>query len=205
LSICTKNLTKLSQTDPNTRMPRTRADDSRKTAGGKAPRKAMATPSASVASPGSSKGKPKETGGSNPVVLRPTPDWQKPLDGFFIKSPSRKEKGKEEEENKKEDMEEDENKEKMEEEQNKKEETEKEETEKEETEKEENKENEKMEEEEKKEENVKEMEENEKENEGTSVTKKLQPSPTQEELMESGPSGSKTEFQSNGMISDDED
>ena len=65
-------------------MPRTRADAV--VSGGKSAKKSTPAPTNSAASSsGANKRKSAEaSGGSNPVVVRPTPSWQKPL-GEFLK------------------------------------------------------------------------------------------------------------------------
>merc|ERR1712212_1132192 len=68
----------------NREMPRTRADAV--VGGGKSSKKSAPAPSvASSSTAGGSKRKSTDLGGANPVVVRPTPTWQKGLGNFFKK------------------------------------------------------------------------------------------------------------------------
>lgn len=72
-------------------MVRTKADSgAKKAVAAKAPRKVLGGGSAASSGPSSSLGSPSASksnkyGGGNSVCQRPTPDWQKGIDGFFQK------------------------------------------------------------------------------------------------------------------------
>ncbi|GIY03481.1 hypothetical protein CDAR_622631 [Caerostris darwini] len=67
-------------------MARTKADAAKK-AGGKAPRKIHVLRNETGSAKGG-KGKSDRYSGGNPYCPRPTPEWQKPITGFFSKKPN---------------------------------------------------------------------------------------------------------------------
>ena len=71
-------------------MPRTRADVV--VSGGKTSKAACAPASASCSTSGATPKKKSADSGSNPVVVRPTPAWQRNLDSFIRRDGGEKEK-----------------------------------------------------------------------------------------------------------------